>query len=301
MALCGLAALGATCKGGERGDNRAEQAAVLTPPPPRPAPIGEIEGVDITSIPPEVRRDALRLLNETFCYCGCARTLAACLASRADCSCVKCSERMTEFILNEYRAGASTEDVEAELLEGFSQGFNGKLVRFEEPDQPIKGPAEAPFTIVEFADFRCPHCAAAFEVLNTLAARRDDVQVRYFYYPLSSGREISLKAAEAAEEARHQGKFWELAGLMFENQHALEDLDLMRYARQVGLDMERFEAALKGRKHLEQVKKNKRLGESLGVQSTPTLFINGRPFGLARTLENLEMRLQMEAGRGQCD
>ncbi|MBK6690516.1 MAG: thioredoxin domain-containing protein [Deltaproteobacteria bacterium] len=302
VALFGLAAIGATCKGG---DQRGESPN--TPPAPPAAPavkapaVTEMEGVDLALIDPSLRGDALRILNETFCYCGCARTVAACLANKANCSCVKCSSRMADFIISEYRSGATTEDVEAQLLEGFSEGFNGRELKFEEKDQPQKGPADAPFTIIEFADFRCPHCAAAFSVLDDLVKQRQDIQLRYYYFPLNGGGERSIRAAEAGEAAKAQGKFWEMAKLMFENQHALEDADLSTYAKQAGLDVGKFEKALKDGAHRPKVMENKRLGETVGVQSTPAVYINGRPFGLARTLENFQLRLEMEADRGRCD
>lgn len=303
VALFGLAAIGATCKGGDqRGEATPPPAAEATPPPANKAPaVTEMEGVDLALIDPSLRGDALRILNETFCYCGCARTVAACLANKADCTCAKCSARMADFIISEYRSGATTEDVEAQLLEGFSEGFNGREVKFDQADQPKKGPDGAPLSIVEFADFRCPHCAAAYSVLDDLLKKRPDVQLRYYYFPLNGGGERSIRAAEAGEAARAQGKFWEMAKLMFENQHALEDADLHTYAQQAGLDVAKFDKALKDGAHRAKVLENKKLGETVGVQSTPAVYINGRPFGLARTLENFQLRLEMEANRGRCD
>lgn len=305
VALLGLAVTGATCRSGDPKE----------PDPPSsdtPAPaddeaeddrmaVTEIPGIDLAEIDPAVRADALRILNDTYCYCGCPRTVAACLASRQDCSCVHCSERMAHFVMNEYKNGASTEDVEHQLLSGFSEGFNGPPKTFDEGEQPTKGPSEAQFTIVEFADFACPHCAGAFGTLNALLAKRSDVKLTYYYFPLSFNGDKSIRAAEAAEEARRQGKFWEMAEMLFNNQLALSEADLMRYAEKVGLNMADFSKAMKERTHKKKVMKDKRLGESSGVESTPSLFVNGRPFGLARTLENFDMRLQMEAERGTCN
>jgi glutaredoxin len=300
VALLGLAALGATCKGKEPEPPAVPPSAPAAPEGKAPA-VQAIPGIELAELEPAVRGDALRLLNETFCYCGCARTVAACLVNKADCGCVQCSERMASFIMGEYRAGASTEDVEEQLLEGFSQGFNGRPQPLDQADQPEKGPAQPAVTIVEFADFRCPHCAAAFEVLEELAKRHPEVRVRFYYFPLSGMGEKSVRAAEAAEEARAQGKFWELAALMFRNQHALEPEDIAGYAKEVGMDVAKLAAALDQHTHLTTVMDDKRLGESVGVKSTPTLFVDGRPFGLGRTLENLELRLAMEKARGRCD
>lgn len=299
--LIALAALLFTaCKSSEPRNERAPDSSSVAVQ--RAPAVTEIEGVDLSIVPPEQRNDALRILNETFCYCGCPRSLASCLANRAECSCVKCSERMTSFILSEYKSGTETEDVEAQLLEGFAEGYNAKAQTFDAKDQPVKGAETAPYTVVEFADFRCPHCAAASEELAALAKKRSDVKIVYYYYPLGGvNAEMSVRSAEAAEEARAQGKFWELAEVMFREQHALEDADLDRYAQSVGLDMLRYRAAMEKRVHREKVMQNKRLGESVGIRATPTLYVNGRPFGLGRTAENLEMRFAMENERGRCE
>ena len=92
-----------------------------------------------------------------------------------------------------------------------------------------------------------------------------------------------------------------MAKELFENQFDLSESNLGDYARKVGLDMNAFDQAMKNRTHKDKVFSNKKLGESAGVESTPSLFLNGRSFGLARTLENLEMRIAMEAERGTCN
>ena len=303
VALLSLAALGATCKGSDARPNETATAhAAAAPEVLVKAPaVTEMEGVDLYGVPPALRADAVRVLNETFCYCGCARTVASCLANRETCSCVGCSERMANFVIGQYKAGASTEDVEEQLLRGFSEGYNRRPAEFAHADQPTKGPSEAKVELVEFADFRCPHCADTFEVLLRLSASDPNLRVRYYYFPLSGFGEPSIRAAEAAEEARVQGKFWPMARLLYRRQHAFADADLARYAREVGLDMARFTRAMDKRTHRSKVMDDKRIGESVGVVSTPSVFVNGRPFGLGRTLDNFKLRVQMERERGTCN
>jgi protein-disulfide isomerase len=297
IALLGLSA--ASCRNSDRGE-RPGGPTKNEPVADEPA-VTDIPGLDLGELEPTVRNDALRVLNDTYCYCGCPRTVASCLANRSDCSCTNCSERMARFIMNEYKGGASTEDVEAQLLGGFSEGFNGPQRTFDGKDQAAKGPEGAPYVIVEFADFKCPHCAGAFEILNDLVGRRGDVRIEYFYFPLSGNGEASVRAAEAAEEARRQGKFWEMAKELFEGQFDLSEANVGEHAKKVGLDMDAFNKAMSNRAHRDKVFANKKLGESVGVESTPALFLNGRSFGLARTIENLEMRIEMEAERGTCN
>jgi protein-disulfide isomerase len=300
VALLGLSVMGATCRNSDRTEEVPKTRAKQAPVKDEPA-VTDIPGVDLGELDPTVRNDAVRVLNENYSYCGCPRTLASCLANRNDCGCVASSERMTSFIMNAYKEGASTEDVEAFLLSGFSEGYNGPLRSFDGKGQPMKGTDGAPYTLVEFADFKCPHCAGAFEVLNSLLEKRPDVRLEYYYFPLSFNGEISVRAAEAAEEARRQGKFWEMAKELFEAQFDLTETSIAECAKKVGLDMLAYAKAMDTREHREKVLQNKKLGESVGVESTPSIFLNGRLFGLPRSVEYFEMRLQMEAERSRCN
>ncbi|MBI4817772.1 MAG: thioredoxin domain-containing protein [Deltaproteobacteria bacterium] len=305
--LVAVAVSGATCKGGDPAPaatppkSPIEPAKVQPPEPVVKAPeVTDIPGVDISLVPPSFRADFVRLMNETFCYCGCPRTLASCLSNRADCGCVKCSERMTQFILEQFRVGMSTQDVEFQLLEGFAEGFNGPNIEVDTSNHPMKGKQDARHTMIEFADFRCGHCAAAFPVVKKLVETRPDVRVFYFYFPLGDDQSPSILIAEAAEEARKQGKFWEYAEQLFLNQHNLDPAKLMELAQKVGLDKAKLKDALDKHTHRATVLSDKRLGISLGVASTPTFYVDGRPFGLDRTLDSFVMRLDMESERGQC-
>jgi protein-disulfide isomerase len=306
VVLVSLAGFGATCKGNEPRpatapgadkDKPADKPETLVKAPETV----DIEGLEISEVPPEARKDFWRLLNETFCYCGCPRTLASCLAHKAECSCAKCSERMVHFILDQYRNGASTEDVDLQVVEGFSEGYNAAPRNFDLGDHPVHGSDKAKLTLVEFADFRCSHCREAAPVLSAFVQSHPDVRLAYYYFPLGGSESPSILVAEAGEEARVQGKFWEMHDLLFKNQQAVEEADLIKYAAQVGLDVEKFKAALQKHTHRERVLADKRFGEKSGVLATPTIFVNGRPFGLARTLENLKMRVEMEAERGRCE
>ena len=300
LLLLAFAASGATCKGGSTEKpptkKRAEPA-----PEPAPAPaMTEIPGVDITTVPPSQRADFVRIMNETFCYCGCPRTLAACLSNRADCSCVQCSDRMTNFILSHFAAGMPTPEVEMMILEGFAEGYNGAERTFDLTDHPAKGSEMPRFTLVEFADFRCGHCKDAHPVLDEIA-KLPGVRLVYFYYPLGNDTSVSMISAEAAEEARHQGKFWEMSDLLFENQDTLDRAKIDALAKQVGLDMAKFKKAIDGRVHQPRILADKKAGIEAKVASTPTVYINGRRFGLPRTVDYFKTRLSMETERGRCN
>lgn len=263
--------------------------------------VSNLEGVDLFQVPSAYRGDALRLLNESFCYCGCARTVAACLGNRSACSCVACSERMAQFIIGLYAAGGSSADVEAAVVEAFQESYNAAPHPFDLEDQPALGPSDAKHTIVEFADFRCPHCRQAFGELVEFVKGRSDVRLVYYYFPLSGFGEVSIRAARAAEAARLQGKFWEMAELLYRNQLSLEASDVAGYAKQLGLDMKKFEKDLAGDATQSSVMADKSIGTSAGVAATPAVYIDGRPLGLPHDAESLSMRLAMEDDRDACD
>ncbi|HYE16682.1 MAG TPA: thioredoxin domain-containing protein [Pyrinomonadaceae bacterium] len=143
-------------------------------------------------------------------------------------------------------------------------------------DQPSKGNAAAKVTVVEFTDFQCPSCAQAQPVIERLIAEYGD-RVRFVVrdFPLAQHAD-ARKAAEAAEAAREQGKFWEYVPLLFRNQSALSVANLKQYATSVGLDRAKFDAALDSGKFAAQVERDLLDGQRVGVSGTPTLFVNGR-------------------------
>jgi protein-disulfide isomerase len=143
-------------------------------------------------------------------------------------------------------------------------------------DQPVKGTANALVTIVEFTDFECPSCARQHPVLEKIVSEFGDrVRLVVRDFPLSQHAN-ARKAAEAAEAAREQGKYWEYAGLLFRNQSALGVDKLREYATELGLDRARFDASLDSGKFAEKVQRDVIEGRKLGVNGTPTLYINGR-------------------------
>ena len=155
------------------------------------------------------------------------------------------------------------------------------------------GPDDAPVTLVEYGDYECPHCGRAWPIVRE-AQRRMGSRLRYVYrhFPLSEIHPHAQHAAEAAEEAGAQKRFWEMHDVLFRNQNALEDTDLLRHAGDLGLDVRRFAHALEAGVHTEKVRRDFLAGVRSGVNGTPTFFINGLRYDasweLAPLLENLE-------------
>ena len=143
-------------------------------------------------------------------------------------------------------------------------------------DQPVKGTANALVTIVAFTDFECPSCARQHPVLDQIVGEFGDrVRLVVRDFPLSQHAN-ARKAAEAAEAAREQGKYWEYATVLFRNQSALGVDKLKQYASDLGLDRARFDASLDSGKFADKVQRDLVDGRKLGISGTPTLYINGK-------------------------
>lgn len=141
---------------------------------------------------------------------------------------------------------------------------------------PMRGPKDAPVTIVEFSEYQCPFCARVTPTLKALEQKYGDkIRIVYKDYPLQNHLQAP-KAAEAAHCAGDQGKYWQLHDRMFANQSLLQVPDLKKHAAAVGLDQAVFDQCLDGGKHAARVQDGVTYGNTLGVSSTPTLYINGR-------------------------
>jgi protein-disulfide isomerase len=138
------------------------------------------------------------------------------------------------------------------------------------------GPDDAPVTLVEYGDFECPHCGAAYPIVEEVRAKMG-ARLRFVYrsFPLKEMHPHAIHAAEAAEAAGAQGKFWQMHAMLFEHQDDLEDADLVQYAKALDLDGERFASELASGAYAERIRKDFRSGIKSGVNGTPTFFING--------------------------
>jgi protein-disulfide isomerase len=143
-------------------------------------------------------------------------------------------------------------------------------------DQPFKGNPNASVTVVQFTDFECPACAQTHPTVEKLIAEFGS-QVKFVIrdFPLEQHKH-ARKAAEAAEIAREQGKYWEYIAILYKNQHSLEIEELRDYAVSIGLDREEFATALNSGKFAQQVERDFADGDKIGVDSTPSFFVNGR-------------------------
>jgi protein-disulfide isomerase len=140
-----------------------------------------------------------------------------------------------------------------------------------------KGPADAPLTIVEFSDYQCPFCARSEPLVKELlAAYPTQTRLVFKHFPLTSIHPQAMPAALAAAAAQKQGKFWEMHEILFANQRALSPEQIRQYAKQIGLDLARFDADLQSDEVKTAVQEDMQLAQRVGVRGTPTLFVNGK-------------------------
>jgi protein-disulfide isomerase len=159
------------------------------------------------------------------------------------------------------------------------------------PDDHVVGPDSASMTVIAYCDFECPYCGQAFVLVKDLR-RRLEHQLRFVFrhFPLVNKHPLAQQAAEAAEAAGNQGRFWPMHDLLFENQEDLEADDLYAYADMAGLDVPRFKEDLHGRVYSSRVMCDVRSGRRHGVGTTPTFFLNNVLVSDDDRLEELVLR-----------
>ena len=140
----------------------------------------------------------------------------------------------------------------------------------------IRGPIEAPVTVVEYGDFECPYCGQAEPFVRELLREFGDVRYVWRHLPLNDVHPQAQLAAEAAEAAAEQDAFWPMHDLLLDHQDALRPADLMGYAEQLGLDVERFSSQLRKHAGANRVAEDVNSADLSGVSGTPTFFINGQ-------------------------
>ena len=144
--------------------------------------------------------------------------------------------------------------------------------------RPFLGPADAPVTIIEFTDYQCPYCALHSRENLAKLLEQSPAQIKYVVlnFPITSIHPGADRAAQAAECAASQGRFWEYHDMLFQNQGSQNDEGLKGLARKAGLDGDTFDVCLDSGIQSQQVRKDFEEGRDHGVRATPTFFINGR-------------------------
>jgi|SRR5205809_903656 protein-disulfide isomerase len=159
----------------------------------------------------------------------------------------------------------------------------------------ISGNPSGAVTLVEYGDFECPYCGQAHPIIKELMQRKgDDIRFVFRHFPLTQIHPDAALAAEAAEAAAAQGKFWEMHDMLYENQDALDPQSLSSYAGDLDLNVPQFQLELHEHTHQPRVREDFTSGIRSGVNGTPSFFINGRRHDGAWDLESLMAAIEEE-------
>jgi protein-disulfide isomerase len=278
--------------------NRSPDEPVKDAKGSEPAKAVQLEGVDTAGLTQREHNQWSTHVSELLAPCPDQPvTLAECVRDKRPCdSCLPAAK----FLVGQVKQGKAKPQVETAFRLRFAPD---EVKAVDLGNSPTEGAADAPVTIVEWADFECPFCAAASPVLHQAVARfSPHVKLVFKYYPLSSHEHGEI-AARAAAAAYKQNKFWEMHAKLFENQENLDRKSLLRLAKEVRLDEKRFTADLDSETIADEVLKDRKQAEKFGLRGTPMIFINGRRFeienfNLAEDLDDwLKLEIQLTTGK----
>jgi len=276
--LVAFSALGSTCR---------EQSGA-SKDPDKVADVNLAE-VDTSALTPREKRDWSAAVGELLAPCADVPVpIAQCVSEKR--ACAKCVPA-AKFLARQVRDGKSRDQMD----EAFHNRFDpAKVKNVEIGNAPSRGPTSAPVVIVEFADFECPVCGAVYPVLEkALEAKKDKVRFVFKFLPLPKHPHAE-PAAHAAIAAMSQNKFWEMHHKLFENQEHLEQSDLDSYARDLGLDMNKFKTDSAAKQTLDVIEADKKQADTLKVKGTPTIYINGREFDRSQEISDwIQMDLDL--------
>jgi Na+/H+ antiporter NhaA len=187
--------------------------------------------------------------------------------------------------------------VRARALLGTAESIVDLAVPVDPRRDHIRGPANAPVTVVEYGDFECPYCGEAEPVVRELLSGFGDVRYVWRHLPLTDVHPYAHLAAEASEAAAAQGKFWEMHDLLLEHQGAVRIPHLVQYAEDIGLDVQRFSDDLRRHSGVARMTEDVDSADLSGVSGTPTFFINGRRHHGAYDIDSLSAAVKAARAR----
>jgi protein-disulfide isomerase len=242
-----------------------------------------LTGVDLKKLAkPDV--DALtELMKQGACPCAPKLSLLDCIGAA---SCPEATA-LASFGADKFREGLGAEQVQEAVIRKYLFDHT-PAQSFELGDTPSKGDPNGDIVVVEFADFECPHCAQMGETMTELVKKHPKGIKLYFkQFPLGVHPQ-SEKAARATLAAHKQGRFWPMHDLCFQNQGRLDDTSYGKFAAELGLNLEKFQADMASEAVGRQVQRDREEGMAAGLQGTPTLYVNGKLYHEDKTIEGLE-------------
>jgi protein-disulfide isomerase len=247
-----------------------------------------LPGVDTSMLTPREKREWSQYVSTLLAPCSDVPvSIAQCVQDKRSCS--KCAPA-AKYVLRGVRDGLSQEQVE----KSYKNRFDPEKIKNVPIDgSSSKGPEAGPLTLIEFADFECPFCAMEAPILEkSWQSHKSQLRYVYKYFPISA-HPHGESSARAAIAAGSQGKFWEMHDALFANRDHLEPSDVDGYAKEMGLDLVKFHADEQSKDTTDRIERDKKLASDVGVQGTPTIFINGREYDPHQDLDEwLALELQ---------
>jgi protein-disulfide isomerase len=274
---------------------RDSSASIPEPPSSSSATQAEVkevtlQGVDTSAMTPRERKEFSSLVSDLLAPCpNTPVSIAQCVQENRPCAaCLQAAKSIAHAV----REGAS----QSQIQEAFKARFDPQGAKvIPTAGSPSKGPEDAKVTVVEFADFECPHCRMAVPMVDAvLAAHPGQVRLVYKFVELTMHVHAE-PASRAAWAAGQQGKFWEMERLLFERQDHLEQGDLERYAKILKLDVAKWKTDMDSPAAKDRLAQDQRLEDDLKLKGTPTIYVNGRELDLEAD-EQLEDRVANELG-----
>jgi len=221
------------------------------------------------------------LLGQGACPCDPKLSILQCIQAK---KCDKASQ-LAAFGADKFREGLSTNQVSQAVIQKYIEDY--VRYTFDVKNSPVKGAKNPRVTIVEFADFECPHCSSMRGILGTVIKKYPkDVALVFKQFPLPHHVHAHL-ASQAALAAHNQGRFWEMHNLIFDNQMGLSTEKFGEFARSLGLDMTKFKADMHAESTKAQIAKDRKEAIEAQISGTPAIYINGRMFMDDKTPEKI--------------
>jgi protein-disulfide isomerase len=235
-------------------------------------PIKSLPQVDVSALDGFSQGIWLDMVNELLSPCGDPVSVARCVAENRKCKrCVPAARYVARLVDDGYSRD--------EIREIYGVRYDeNTIVKLSHKGSPLRGSPMAPVTIYEFSDFQCPHCRLAAPYLKKIVGDSNGkVKLVFKQYPLP-GHPKAREAAKAAIAADRQGKFWEMHDLIFKKQDKLPTANFEAYAKELGLDLERFRVDVKSKAVELKIDADRAEGKKAGVDSTPSIYVNDRRF-----------------------
>jgi protein-disulfide isomerase len=250
--------------------------------------------IDLSGLTPVQKKAVLKIVREQDCSCQCGMKTAECIMKDSNCS---YSRALAKIAIQGVKDGKTLIEI-SKLMDASPKAHRPKLledpVKIPVAGSPVKGPADARITLVEFSDFECPFCSAAEKQVDiVMKAYPKDVKLIYKQFPLSMHPHAEL-AAEASLAAGEQGKFWEMYELLFKNYRQLSRDSILGMAKELTLDMDKFQSDLDAGKYKAAIEKDIADGEAANVYGTPAFYINGKQYNGEVSLAALKPILTAE-------